>query len=52
MASGGGAATFVISQDPTAKEDIIKHGMWRSSAVDDYLPPGAPKVLAVMRDAL
>lgn len=47
-----GAATHVISQDPTLREDIKRHGMWKSDAVDRYLPASANKVFGVMRDSL
>lgn len=47
-----GAATHVIRADPTARQDIKKHGMWRSQAVDVYLPSSSSKVFNVMRDTL
>lgn len=47
-----GAATHVINTDPSAREDIKRHGMWRSDAVDTYLPSTSSKVFAVLRDTL
>lgn len=47
-----GAATHVINTDPSARDDIKRHGMWRSNAVDAYLPSTSSKVFAVMRDTL
>lgn len=47
-----GAATHVINTDPTARPDIIQHGMWRSRAVDSYLPKPKSKVLNLLRDTL
>lgn len=47
-----GAASFVFQNDPSAKEDIKNHGLWRSSVVDKYLLQAPSKVLAVMRNAL
>lgn len=47
-----GAATHVMNTDPSAREDIKRHGMWRSDAVDAYLPSTSSKVFAVMRDTL
>lgn len=47
-----GAATHVINNDPSAREDIKCHGMWRSDAVDNYLPATSSKVFAVLRDTL
>lgn len=47
-----GAATHVINSDPSAREDIRRHGLWRSSAVNTYLPSSSSKVFKVMRDTL
>lgn len=47
-----GAATNVINSDPSAREDIKRHGMWRSDAVDTYLPSSSSKVFDVLRDTL
>lgn len=47
-----GAATHVLQQDPTAREAIKEHGMWRSDAVDKYLPAKQNKVFDLMRDSL
>lgn len=47
-----GAATHIINSDPSAREDIRRHGLWRSDAVDTYLPPTSSKVFKVMRDTL
>lgn len=47
-----GAASHVLSADPTAREAIKEHGMWRSDAVDRYLPSVKTKVFHLMRDTL
>lgn len=47
-----GAATHVIGQDPSAREAIKEHGMWRSDAVDCYLPAKQNKVFTLMRHSL
>lgn len=47
-----GAASHVLSCDPTARDAIMKHGMWRSSAVDLYLPDTSGKVYNVMKKTL
>lgn len=47
-----GAATHVINADPSARPDIIQHGMWRSAAVDCYLPKPKTKVFNLLRDTL
>lgn len=44
-----GAATYVIDNDPTACEDIKRHGYWASDAVDCYLPKTSSKVFQVMK---
>lgn len=44
-----GAATFVISNDATAREDIKRHGFWASDAVDQYLPKTNSKVFETMK---
>lgn len=44
-----GAATHVISSDPTAREDIKRHGFWASEAVDKYLPATSSKVYKTMK---
>lgn len=47
-----GAATHVISHDPKARGDIMKHGMWRSNAVNAYLPDTSSKVFNIMKKTL
>lgn len=47
-----GGATHVITQDPSTREAIKKHGLWKSDAVDRYLPNTQSKVFALMRDTL
>lgn len=47
-----GAATHVISCDPSAREAIMNHGMWRSKAVDAYLPDTSGKVYNIMKKTL
>lgn len=47
-----GAATHVLSCDPTARDAIMKHGMWRSNAVDLYLPDTSGKVYDIMKKTL
>lgn len=47
-----GAATHVINSDPTAREDIRRHGLWRSDAMDAYLPSSSSKVFSVMKQTL
>lgn len=47
-----GVATHVINTDPSTREDIKRHGMWRSDAVDCYLPSSSSKVFTVLRDTL
>lgn len=47
-----GAATHVYEQDPSARDHIKAHGLWRSSAVDRYLPQNKTKVFDLMRDTL
>lgn len=47
-----GAATHVINADPTARSDVMTHGMWRSQAVDAYLPKPKTKVFDLLRDTL
>lgn len=47
-----GAASHVLSADPTSREAIKEHGMWRSNAVDRYLPGVKTKVFQVMKDTL
>lgn len=47
-----GAATHVLHQDPSAREAIKQHGMWRSDAVDRYLPQKQTRVFDLMRDSL
>lgn len=44
-----GAATYVISNDPDAREDIKRHGFWASDAVDQYLPKTSSKVFKTMK---
>lgn len=47
-----GAATHVFEQDPRARDEIKAHGLWRSNAVDRYLPTTNTKVFTLMRDTL
>lgn len=47
-----GAATHIINHDPSARDDIKRHGLWRSRAVDLYLPPNSSKVFKVMKETL
>lgn len=47
-----GAATHIIRHDPSAREDIKRHGLWRSKAVDSYLPKTSSKVFEVMKETL
>lgn len=47
-----GAATHILHQDPSAREAIKEHGMWRSNAVDRYLPARKTKVFNLLRDSL
>lgn len=47
-----GAATHVINMDPSARSDVIQHGMWRSKAVDSYIPKPPCKVFNLLRDIL
>lgn len=47
-----GAATHVLSCDPTARDAIMKHGMWRSNAVDCYLPDTSGNVFNIMKKTL
>lgn len=44
-----GAATHVITSDPTARDDIKRHGFWASEAVDNYLPSTSSKVYNTMK---
>lgn len=46
-----GAATHVIRSDPSAREDIKRHGLWQSDCVDKYLPPPS-KVFRVLQQTL
>lgn len=47
-----GAASHVLSADPSARQAIKEHGMWRSDVVDRYLPNVKSKVFHLMRDTL
>lgn len=47
-----GAATHVYQQDPSAREEIKAHGLWRSDAVDRYIPHQQSKVFNLLRDTL
>lgn len=47
-----GAATHVFTSDPSTRQDIMRHGMWRSRAVDTYIPPPPSKVFNLLRDTL
>lgn len=47
-----GAATHVINVDPSARDHVVQHGMWRSRAVDAYIPPCSSKVFNALRDTL
>lgn len=46
-----GAATHIINHDPSAREDIKRHGHWKSRAVDLYLP-NCSKVFNAMKHTL
>lgn len=45
-----GAASHVLEMDPSAREAIKSHGMWRSNVVDKYLPPKSTKVFNILKD--
>lgn len=47
-----GAATHIYSVDPSVRDEIKRHGLWRSNAVDCYLPKSCPNVFKVMKDTL
>lgn len=47
-----GAATHVISEDPTSRDDIKRHGLWQSDCVDSYLPATSSKVFSIMKTTL
>lgn len=47
-----GAATHIYSVDPSTRAEIKRHGLWRSDAVDSYLPKSCPKLFNVMNDTL
>lgn len=47
-----GAASHVYQADPTARDDIKRHGMWRSDVVDRYLPQPSNKVFNLLKDTL
>lgn len=47
-----GGATHVFNQDPSTRDAIKTHGLWKSDAVDRYLPNKQSKVFTLMRDTL
>lgn len=47
-----GAATHILNHDPSAREHIKQHGLWKSKAVDSYLPKNTSKVFNVMKQTL
>lgn len=47
-----GAATHVYKQDPTLRDEIKKHGLWQSDAVDKYIPPRSQKVFDILKSSL
>lgn len=47
-----GAATHVMNSDPSARDQVKQHGLWRSDAVDAYIPKPCDKVFTTMRDTL
>lgn len=47
-----GGATHVFNQDPSARDAIKSHGLWKSNAVDRYLPDKHSKVFTLLRDTL
>lgn len=47
-----GAASHVYQSDPTSREDIKRHGLWKSDVVDTYLPNRTNKVFNSLRDTL
>lgn len=47
-----GGATHVFQSDPSTRDEIKRHGLWRSNCVDRYLPASCPKVFALMKETL
>lgn len=47
-----GAATHIYSVDPSTRDEIKRHGLWRSNAVDTYLPKTCPTLFNVMKETL
>lgn len=47
-----GAATHIYSVDPSTREEIKRHGLWRSNAVDSYLPKNCPTLFKVMKETV
>lgn len=47
-----GAAHHIIRNDPSARDDVKRHGLWRSDIVDVYLPDTSLKVYKVMKQTL
>lgn len=47
-----GAATHIYSVDPSTRDEIKRHGLWRSNAVDTYLPKSCPTLFNVMKETL
>lgn len=47
-----GAATHIFNQDPSARNEIKKHGLWQSDCVDKYIPPKSARVFDIMKSSL
>lgn len=47
-----GAATHIYSVDPSARDEIKRHGLWKSNPVDSYLPKSCPTLFYVMKETL